>query len=213
MLIILSLMPVLPQSSRSHPELPARQMQPLPHAVSQDPNGTLVAFNASRAQFDLYTQPTASAIGPAPPTWFGGNFTNVSGTGFSVTIPKNTLATENVTWAKVNIPHGNFSSTTFLRFDWRGTLGNGTRASYFVYNGTSRIPVSPPGTKFNQTTINGGPPSITAGTPPVACGLNDECVDVTRFIGFNLTLTFSFNSTSNGKGLSVRVSDIEVASA
>jgi hypothetical protein len=213
MLIVLSLTTAIPLSAQSHRELPAQQTHAPSGVVGQDPNGTLVAFNASRAQFDLYTQQSASSIGPAPPAWFGGNFTGVSGTGFNVTIGKNVLATENVTWSKVNIPHGNFTSTTFLRFDWRGVLGNGTRASYFIYNGTSRTPVSPPATKFNQTAINGGPPSITAGTPPVACGLNDECVDVTRFIGFNLTLTFSFNSTAIGKGLSVRVSDIEVASA
>jgi hypothetical protein len=180
--------------------------------VGQDPNGTLVAFNASRAQFDLYTQQNASSIGGAPPTWFGGNFTNVSGTGFNVTIPTSTSATENVTWSKVNIPHGNFSSTTFLKFDWRGSLGNGTKASYLVYNGT-RLATVFNVTKVNQTTITGGYSSLTAGTPPVSCGPTDECLDVSRFIGFNLTLTFLFNSNSTGKRLSVRVSDIEVASA
>jgi hypothetical protein len=212
MLVVLSLIPIIPQSLQPHLELPAHQIQALPHVVGQDPNGTLVAFNASRAQFDLYTQQNASSTGGTPPTWFGGNFTNVSGTGFNVTIPLSTSATENVTWPKVNIPHGNFSSTTYLRFDWRGNLGNGTRASYLVYNGTRLAPVFNV-TKVNQTTITGGPPSVTAGTPPVSCGPTDECLDVSRFIGFNLTLTFLFNSTSTGKRLSVRVSDIEVASA
>jgi hypothetical protein len=212
MLVVLSLIPIIPQSLQPHLELPAHQVQALPHVVGQDPNGTLVAFNASRAQFDLYTNKTASSTGGTPPTWFGGNFTNVSGTGFNVTIPTSTSAIENVTWPAVNIPHGNFSSTTFLRFDWRGTLGNGTKASYLVYNGTRLAPVFNI-TKVNQTTITGGPPSVTAGTPPVNCGLTDECLDVSRFIGFNLTLTFLFNSTSTGKRLSVRVSDVEVASA
>src|SRR5207245_7902849 len=97
-------------------------------------------------------------------------------------------------------------------FDWRCSLGNGTRASYLVYNGT-RLATVFNVTKVNQTTITGGLSSLTAGTPPVSCGPTDECLDVSRFIGFNLTLTFLFNSNSTGKRLSVRVSDIEVVSA
>jgi len=176
-----------------------------------------MAFNASRVQFDVYTQATASLIGGTP-TWFGGNFTNsqlgtpVPGTGFNVTIPSSTLANQNVTWTKVNIPHGNVSSTTYLRFDWRGTIGNGTKASYFVYNETSKPPVFS-STKVNQTTITGGPPLFTTGSPPVGCTPTDECFDVSKYIGFNLTLTFHFNSTSTGKGLSVRVSNIAVVAA
>ena len=214
MLIILFLMPVVPQSLSSQPELPSHPMQALPPVVGQDPNGTLVAFNATRAQFDLYTQQTpgrADSGAGGTLTWFGGNFTGVSGTGFNVTLP-NGNAGENVTWPIVIIPHGNFSSTTYLKFDWRGSLGNGTKASYLVYNGT-RLATIFNITRINQTPITGGPPSVNAGTPPVGCGATDECLDVSRFIGFNLTLTFLFSSNSTGKGLSVRVSDIEVASA
>src|SRR5438309_2294975 len=214
MLIILFLMPVVPQSLSSQPELPSHPMQALPPVVGQDPNGTLVAFNATRAQFDLYTQQTpgrADSGAGGTLTWFGGNFTGVSGTGFNVTLP-NGNAAENVTWPIVIIPHGNFSSTTYLKFDWRGNLGNGTKASYLVYNGT-RLATIFNITRINQTPITGGPPSVNAGTPPVGCGATDECLDVSRFIGFNLTLTFLFSSNSTGKGLSVRVSDIEVASA
>jgi len=214
MLIILSLMPVVPQSLSSQPQLPAHPMQALPPVVGQDPNGTLVAFNATRAQFDLYTQQTPGRTDSGAGgtlTWFGGNFTGVSGTGFNVTLPNGT-ASENVTWPIVNIPHGNFSSTTYLKFDWRGNLGNGTKASYLVYNGT-RLATIFNITRINQTPITGGPPSVTTGTPPASCSATDECLDVSSFIGFNLTLTFLFSSNSTGKGLSVRVSDIEVASA
>src|SRR5881296_1808989 len=214
MLIILSLMPVVPQSLSSQPQLPAHPMQALPPVVGQDPNGTLVAFNATRAQFDLYTQQTPGRTDSGAGgtlTWFGGNFTGVSGTGFNVTLPNGT-ASENVTWPIVNIPHGNFSSTTYLKFDWRGNLGNGTKASYLVYNGT-RLATIFNITRINQTPITGGPPSVTTGTPPVSCSATDECLDVSSFIGFNLTLTFLFSSNSTGKGLSVRVSDIQVASA
>jgi hypothetical protein len=219
--MILCLTPVIPQSTSSHPELPAQHRQTQPLVVGHDPNGTLAAFNSTRAQFDLYTnqtlaQPILGSGGTL--TWFGGNFTNtqsgtaVPGTGFNYTILTGTTASENLTWPKVNIPHGNVSSTTFLKFDWRGTLGNGTKASYLVYNGTRLVPVFNV-TKIDQRTIPGGPPSVAFGSPPVACGSNDECLDVSRFIGFNLTLTFLFNSNSTGKKLSVRVSDIEVVSA
>ncbi|TMI16786.1 hypothetical protein E6H32_10555 [Candidatus Bathyarchaeota archaeon] len=200
MLIILSLMPVVPQSLSSQPQLPAHPMQALPPVVGQDPNGTLVAFNATRAQFDLYTQQTPGRTDSGAGgtlTWFGGNFTGVSGTGFNVTLPNGT-ASENVTWPIVNIPHGNFSSTTYLKFDWRGNLGNGTKASYLVYNGT-RLATIFNITRINQTPITGGPPSVTTGTPPVSCSATDECLDVSSFIGFNLTLTFLFSSNSTPK--------------
>src|SRR6267378_5855493 len=108
MLIILSLMPVIPRSLQSHAELPAHQSQTLAYVAGQDPNGTLVAFNATRAQFDLYTNQTlGQTVSGAGGTvgWFGGNFTNtqngvsVPGTGFNFTIPKNTPTNQNVTWA------------------------------------------------------------------------------------------------------------------
>ena len=221
-LIILSLMPAIPPTLQTNHGFSTHPRQTSAYVAGGDPNGTLVAFNASRAQFDIYTQQTPGEVNPGTGggtlTWFGGNFTNtqtgapVSNTGFNYTIQSNTIGTQNVTWPTVNIPHGNFSSTTYLKFDWRGNTGNGTKASYLVYNGTR---VAPPinVTKVDQKTITGGDRSITLGTPPVSCGPNDECLDVSRFIGFNLTLTFLFNSNSTGKRLSVRVSDIEVVSA
>jgi hypothetical protein len=221
-LIILSLMPAIPPTLQTTHNLSNHTRQTSTYTGGGDPNGTLVAFNASRAQFDIYTQQTPGEVNPGTGggtlTWFGGNFTNtqtgtpVPNTGFNYTIQSNTVGTQNVTWPAVNIPHGNFSSTTYLKFDWRGNTGNGTKASYLVYNGTRLSPTINV-TKVDQKTISGGPPSITSGTPPVACGPNDECLDVTRFIGFSLTLTFLFNSNSTGKRLSIRVSDIEVVSA
>jgi hypothetical protein len=221
MLIVLSLTTAIPVSTQSRRETPAQQTHVPSGVVGQDPNGTLVAFNASRAQFDFYTnktlaQPILGSGGTL--TWFGGNFTNtqsgteVPGTGFNYVIPSGIAANENLTWPKINIPHGNVSSTTFLKFDWRGALGNGTKAAYLVYNGT-RLTTVFNVTKIDQKTITGGPPSATVGTPPVSCSSNDECLDVSRFIGFNITLTFLFSSNSTGKGLGVHVSDIEVASA
>src|SRR5438309_9793031 len=100
MLIILFLMPVVPQSISSQPDLPSHPMQALPPVIGQDPNGTLVAFNATRAQFDLYTQQTpgrADSGAGGTLTWFGGNFTGVSGTGLNVNLLNdNTLS--HVSW-------------------------------------------------------------------------------------------------------------------
>ncbi|HZY47679.1 MAG TPA: hypothetical protein VFE96_07780, partial [Candidatus Bathyarchaeia archaeon] len=210
--ILLALTPITPLSAYQGIILPAHAINASQVVTGHDPTGTLVAFNSSRAQFELYTQQNVAApIGNHPPSWFSNNFTNVPNTTFNVTIPSGNPDKVNVTWPLVNIPHGNFSSTTYLRFDWRGNLGNGTKASYLVYNATRATPVLNV-TKFDQKTISGGPPTFTAGTPPVGCSTNDECWDASRFIGFNLTLTFLFVSNSTGKGLTVRVSNIAVAS-
>ncbi len=169
----------------------------------------------------MYTRPNATMTLGTPIVWSGGNFTNpqngapILDTTFNVTIPSGAPpANDNVTFSKVlNVPKGNVSSTTYLRFDWRGNLGNFTKTSYIIYNDTSKAPIFPIVTKFNQTTITGGPPVITNGSPPVGCGPNDNCYDVTKYLGFNLTLVFAFNTTSQGKGLSIRVSNVAVVSA
>jgi hypothetical protein len=157
-----------------------------------------------------------------PIVWSGGNFTNpqtgatIPGTTFNVTIPSSpaSAVNDNVTFSKVlNVPKGNVSSTTYLRFDWRGNLGNFTKLSYFIYNDTTAAPIHQ-FTKINQTSIKGGEgSSFTAGSPPVGCGPNDNCYDVTKYLGFNLTLVFAFNTTALEKGLSIRVSNVAIVSA
>jgi len=117
-----------------------------------------------------------------------------------------------VTFSKIlNVPKGNFSSTTYLRFTWLGTSGNHTKASYYVYNDTSKASIFSD-TKSNMN-FTGGGTTFTSGSPPVGCGLKDNCFDVTRYMGFNLTLVFAFNTTATGKGLRVRVSNVAIASA
>jgi hypothetical protein len=178
-----------------------------------------MAFNASRAQFDLYTQLNATSTPGTPVSWFGGNFTNpqngtpILGTTFDVMIPSGAPPTnDNVTFNKdLIVPKGNFSSATYLRFTWLGTSGNHTKASYYVYNDTSKAPIFSD-TKSNMN-FTGGGTTFTSGSPPVGCGLKDNCFDVTRYMGFNLTLVFAFNTTATGKGLSVRVSNVAIASA
>jgi len=178
-----------------------------------------MAFNASRAQFDLYTQLNATSTPGTPVSWFGGNFTNpqngtpILGTTFDVMIPSGAPPTnDNVTFNKdLIVPKGNFSLATYLRFTWLGTSGSHTKASYYVYNDTSKAPIFSD-TKSNMS-FTGGGTTFTFGSPPVGCGLKDNCFDVTRYMGFNLTLVFAFNTTATGKGLSVRVSNVAIASA
>jgi len=220
-LIILSLLPAIPLGSQTNHYQPGQQTHSLPLVPGHDPNGTRFAFNASRAQFDLYTRPNATVTLGTPIVWSGGNFTNpqtgapVPETTFNVTIPSPAPAVnDNVTFSKVlNVPKGNVSLTTYLRFDWRGNLGNFTKVSYFIYNDTKLAPIHQL-TKINQTSIIGGEgSSFTAGSPPVGCGPNDNCYDVTKYLGFDLTLVFAFNTTSQGEGLSVRVSNVAIVSA
>jgi hypothetical protein len=138
----------------------------------------------------------------------------VPGTAFNYTIKPAEVVTQSVNWT-LTVPKG-VGPTTFLKFDWNGTAGKGTSAGYQLYNitKTTRTPVlnitrSGPPYAFNFT---GGPPLNMTGGVPVSCASTDECYDVTRFAGDNMTLAFIFNSNSTGMGLKVRVSNIEVAS-
>ncbi len=218
-LIILSLLPAIPLASQITNHTSGHRTNSAPIVAGQDPAGSLMAFNASRAQFDLYTQLNATSTPGTPVSWFGGNFTNpqngtpILETTFNVTIPSGAPPTnDNVTFNKdLNVPKGNFSSATYLRFTWLGTSGNHTKASYYVYNDTSKAPIFSD-TKSNMN-FTGGGTTFTSGSPPVGCGLKDNCFDVTRYMGFNLTLIFAFNTTATGKGLSVRVSNVAIASA
>ncbi len=218
-LVILSLLPAIPLPSQTSHYQSGPQTHSLPFIAAHDPNGTAYAFNATRAQFDLYTLASAVTVGTAPPTPFGNTFNNsqtgssVSGTSFNVTIASSTSATENVTWNMIVVPKGNVSSTTYLRFDWRGIIGNSTKASYFVYNETGHPAFSSFISKNITNTITGGPPAAIVGSTPVGCGPADNCIDVTKYIGFNLTLTFRFDSNSTGKGLNVNVNNIALVAA
>ncbi len=204
----------LPASVNSH--IPAATRQSIAPYM-RDPNGTSVAFNATFAQFDLYTNDTATLF-PSPAvgnlTWYSRlnstlNGRSINGTAFRYSIPANTsVPVQNINWT-LNIPAG-VSGVTFLRFDWNGTAGTGTAARYQLYN--SSKPVLWIGaTKTNRTFVGGQPVNSTGGTP-LACAARDECYDISRLIGFNVTLSFTFNSTAIGKGLKVQVSNIEVAS-
>ena len=146
--------------------------------------------------------------------WFG-NVTNPNtgtpipfvGPAFNYTIGANIVITQSVNWTKVNIPKG-VGSSTFLKFDWNGTIGAGTGASYQLYNASKTVPVL----NVTKVPLNILPHNATQGVP-FSCAYSNQCYDVTRFAGFNLTLAFIFNSNATGKGLTVQISNIEVTSA
>ncbi len=193
---------------------------PLPYG--SDPNGTLYAFNATLAQFDLYNLTSAtmsgSSNGTLTPTSAMINTVDgsaIPGTGFkyAVLANKTVVPPQTVNWTLI-IPRG-VGATTYVRFDWNGTLGPRTSARYLLYNGTGSSIVGPTPfvkvIKANQTFTVETPLNSTGGIP-LPCGTGHECVDVSRFAGYNMTLIFMFNSTSTGGGLNVRVSNVEVAS-
>ncbi len=186
----------------------------------QDPSGTLAAFNTTLAQFDLYTNTSAavSVANNGTLTWTSTiknavNNGSILGTGFGYTVPVNnaTSPPKTVSW-NLTIPKG-VGGTTYVRFDWNGTVGARTSARYLLFNGTGGISATPfvRVIKTNQTFTVGTPFDSTGGIP-LSCGTGHECVDVSKFVGFNMTLTFMFNSTSTGGGLRVRVANVEVAS-
>src|SRR5207244_13193263 len=134
---------------------------------------------------------------------------------FDYSIPSNTVTAQSINYS-LTVPRGP-GLTTFLRFEWNGTIGQGARARYLVYNASQtpaflllNVTRAGPPYSFNFT---GGPPISPTGGVPVSCASVDECYDVTSLIGFKLTLAFLFsNSNSTGSGLNLRVANIEVAS-
>lgn len=180
------------------------------------------AFNVTYSQFDLYTSKNATAP-PPNLTFFSTTINNtqtgqpVPATAFKYSIPSATVTAQSINYT-LTVPKGT-GPATFLKFDWNGTLGQGARARYLVYNASNTPPVllpngnvtrSGPPYSFNFT---GGPPNSSTGGVPVSCAPTDECYDLTSLIGFKVTLAFLFSNTNaTGRGLNVRVANIEVAS-
>ncbi len=178
------------------------------------------------SNLDLYTRANATIGGnDGNVTWFSALNSTVSGqpipeTGFHFNLTGPSLR-ETVNYT-LNIP-GGFGTSTFLRFQWNGTVGPGTSARYLVLNSTSNTNTDP--TKIvtnvfrpgNHTgTFFGSNSSSSTGGVPLACGPTEECVELTRYVGLNITLEFLFNSTSTAsippQRLKVTVSNVEVAS-
>ena len=214
LLILVSTLATIPLDLQSTSES-SRLVLEAPALSIPDPNGTNDAFNVTFAHFDLYTRINTTDPLATPPgnlTW-SGKFTNSTGssipdTAFRYQLPANTTQVQEINYT-LNIPRG-VASNTFIAFKWNGTLGKGTNATYQLYNVTL-IPWASVTKQGNQT-FAGGPPVNATGGHPFSCTVTEECLDVSSFIGFNLTLRFAFKSNSTGGGVDVRVTNVIVAS-
>ncbi len=195
-----------------------------------DPNGTQYAFNSTVANLDVYTRLNATVGGNCSfgtscnITWFNSLSSTVTGlpildTGFHFNLTGSSLR-ETVNYT-LNVPKGTGAST-YLRFQWNGTVGAGMGARYLVSNSTSATNADPskirtsvfrPATANQTGTFFGSNSAGPTGGSPVSCGQNDECFDITNLVGYNITLTFLFNSTLAPSGhLRVSAENIEVVS-
>jgi hypothetical protein len=181
-------------------------------ASPSDPSVRNIAFNVTLAQFDLYTNRTATVqpanVTPGILAWFNSSIDGrqVNGTRFLYEIPAGQVVLDqNITWA-IGIPRGSYtggaSNHTILRFRWNGTVTAGTSARYLIHNNTHVIRTI----VQNSTFASGQSPSS------LPCFPDEECFDVSGFIGKTLNLVFKFNSTSAGGGLKVEASYVAVAS-
>ncbi len=195
-----------------------------------DPNGTKYAFNSTVTDLDVYTHLNATVGGSClfgtscNITWFSSLSSTVTGlpipeTGFHFNLTgPNLRETVNYT---LNVPRGTGAST-YLRFQWNGTVAAGTGARYLVSNSTSATNTDPSKIKtsvFRPTTANqtgtffGSNSTSLNGGSPLSCSRNDECFDITNLVGYNITLTFLFNSTAAAtEHLRVSARNIEVVS-
>ncbi len=195
-----------------------------------DPNGTQYAFNSTVADLDIYTHLNATVGGNCS---FGTNcdiawFSALNSTVTGQAIPE-TGVHFNLTAAGIRetvnytltVPQGSGTSI-LLRFQWNGTVGAGTGARYLVSNSTSPTNSDPSKIKtsvFRPSTANqtgtffgSNSPGLNGG-PPLPCGRSDECFDITNLVGYNITLSFLFNSTATATGhLRVSASNVEVVS-
>ena len=185
-------------------------------------NGTRTAFNYTYSQANLYT--TASATSPRE--FPASNFTGISNTylssvhrtldnstipntgfRFSLTSANLTQGKEELNWT-LTVPQFNCvgCSSVSVAFNFFGNLTRGTNATYTL------SPLSPP-----NSTVIASHPYTSAGAfpsaPTVGCP-EDVCIDVTKYRGYNVTLSFSFGWTfsNESRGMFAEVGEVVVAS-
>ncbi len=109
-----------------------------------------------------------------------------------------------VNWTLV-IPKGSCTgcSTTNILFNFFGILTKGTNASYTVVLPFNNTKV--PGGSGNFTGPQSFPNFVSKSCPEIFC------IDVTRYVGFNLTLSFRFGWNSSETGMTVDAGEIVVA--
>ncbi len=216
------------------------QVPVTPHNTSlpsTDPpvNASLTAFNYTEAQGDLYTKssPLPPTINPVPnattPPYNGtrffwlntvtrtttGNSIVGSAFRFNITTPKLAAppSPQIVNWT-LTVPRASCPNCvkTEVDFNFFGNLTKGTSANYTLtlapFNGTVIRPVSLAGAlPPNNFTAPGSFPNFKILSCPEVF-----CIDVTKYVGLNLTLSFRFGWNGTETGMSVDVGEIAVAS-
>ncbi len=206
-----------------------------------DPNSPLTAFNYTYAQADLYTNSSKLVkVTPLPNTtpgttfkWFNTvprttNGTQVSGSAlsFNLTTPSLPKGSQEVNWT-LTIPQFNCvkCNATIIRFAFFGSLTKGTSANYtLTFTNGTQVPVSRcSGIGFFPCSrTNLGPcdfPTVSLSCGPgnaisLSCGPGNVCLNATKFIGFDLRLSFRFgwNTSYMGTGMTVDVGELVVTS-
>ncbi len=233
----LAAVPNLPVSHASVQQLAAHNNTfPL-----KDPNGPLKAFNYTYAQADLYTNSSNGIkVTPAPNTISGTTFkwlntvprttngTQVSGTAlsFNLTAPSLLKGSQEVNWT-LRIPQFNCvnCNTTIVRFAFFGSLTKGTSANYtLTFTNGTQVPVSQcSGIGFFPCSRTDLGPCVFPTVPlsqscgprndnSQSCGSANVCLNATKFIGFDLRLSFRFGWNSSETGLTVDVGELVVTS-
>ena len=224
LLILTSALAAIPSTSQSYANSPTSSTNTGIIPIADPINGTRTAFNYTYSQANLYT--TASATSPRE--FPASNFTGISNTylssvhrtldnstipntgfRFSLTSANLTQGKEEVNWT-LTIPQFNCvgCSSVSVTFNFFGNLTRGTNATYTL------SPLSPP----NSTIIPGGRGSYTTvgafpSNPTMGCP-EDICIDVTKYRGYNVTLSFSFGWTFSNEtlGMFAEVGEVVVAS-
>jgi hypothetical protein len=188
-------------------------------------NASLFAFNYTQSQGDLYTNSSKGlTISPNPNATAGTNFfwkSTVNRTNTGNLIPGSAfrfnLTTFGVSASKpqvvnwtLTIPKGNCPgcATTDILFDFFGNLTKGTIANYTTAFSTNGSRVAGASGGFVGPQHFPPPPALV---PLNACP-EIFCIDVTKYIGYNLTLSFTFNWNSSQTGMAVDVGEIAVTS-
>ncbi len=192
-----------------------------PQALSQSPplnaNASLAAFSYTIGQGDLYTNQTNFvATPPTPPAgasakWFSSiNHTStgtpIPGTSLNYAVTANsTKGKQQYNWTLSNIPKSNIcpNCDSTVRFTFAGNLNKGTSANYTL-------------TFTNNVTVISHDEHVANSTFPgpfasLQCPQLNVCINVTRYVGFTLRLSFNFGWNAGNAGMTLTVGEILVA--
>src|SRR6266704_1820078 len=188
--------------------------------ASPDPRnvtGPPQAFNYIYSQANLYSASTNPPQMSPPPNATGTQFQwlstvtrttdntliPMSGFRFNITSPPPSSQGRQVVNWTLTIPQFNCKTCTSVQvvFDFFGNITQGTNATYTLLNNTRVI------TSETFKTLGEFPSAATVNCPEI------RCIQVTQYIGYNLTLSFTFGWSANAlRGMSADVGEIEVAS-